>query len=285
MNTETRAIVVALTAMLLLAMGFISPATAASDATIVVQPSETTIDADETATFEVILDPANQGVGAGELAVGVDDESVATIVDAQIGGSPNFSDISWESDNSSADVKYALAETVDSGEVTVITVTVQAESPGSTSLSVMETADNDDIKLFTEQGERYEITSATSTTLFVEEENEDESSSGSGGDSSSSSSSGSTGAGDDESAETSSSDNETEDGEYSDDQTQKEATTEGADDGDSTTETRTTESETETVETASQAPADATQEDLPGFGLLAGLTALLLFAFILARRS
>jgi hypothetical protein len=95
--------------------------------------------------------------------VSLDDASVGTITEVDLGGAPpsSFSDVSISADGSSAEVDAVGADTPDSGPVTVVTVTVEGAAAGQTDLSV------DVSSVGTEGGVDYAITGVSGASLTV----------------------------------------------------------------------------------------------------------------------
>jgi hypothetical protein len=118
-----------------------------------------------TTTYDLVVDTADSGVGAYTATVTVDDPSVATITDVQLLGSPagQTTNVDIASDGSSVTIDAALMNTADTGSVPVATITVQGETPGSTSLSPSVSA------LGNEQGTSYDVTGTNGASLTVTE--------------------------------------------------------------------------------------------------------------------
>jgi hypothetical protein len=152
--------------ILMLVASVVAPAAMAAPSTgITVQTADDSIDVGETTTFEVVLENANGGVGAYGLTVSLDDASVGTITEVDLGGAPpsSFSDVSISADGSSAEVDAVGADTPDSGPVTVVTVTVEGAAAGQTDLSV------DVSSVGTEGGVDYAITGVSGASLTVDD--------------------------------------------------------------------------------------------------------------------
>jgi hypothetical protein len=117
-------------------------------------------------TYDVVVDDADGGVGAAEIRVAVDDTSVATVTGASVAGG-NTDEIQVASDGSFVDIEYFGADTADTGPVTVATVTLQGASAGTASLSVEAAEGNDDVLVFDEGGDGYDVTGTNGATLEV----------------------------------------------------------------------------------------------------------------------
>ena len=129
---------------------------------VVVQPSDGSVDVGETTTFDVVVPNADGGVGAYNLTVGLSDSSVASITDVEFGGDPGLTETPVETD-STVTARAALADTADTGSVTVLTVTVEGLADGTTDLTLDVNA------LGTEEGINYAVPQATGATLTVGE--------------------------------------------------------------------------------------------------------------------
>jgi hypothetical protein len=115
-------------------------------------------------TYEVVVDSANGGVGAGEFAVSVDDTSVATISDAEV---LNGAIVESVVTDSSIEVDYYGADTAETGSVVVATVTVAGVGDGTTGLTLEATSGNADVLLFDEEGTGYDVTGTNGASLEV----------------------------------------------------------------------------------------------------------------------
>jgi PKD repeat protein len=151
-------VLVGLLAGALLGTGAVAGATATA---VSLDPATTTVDAGDAATFDVVVESVDGGVGAYTATVALDDGSVAEITDIELQGSPGLSDVSIADDGSSATINAALMNTADGGSVTVATVTVQGTAPGQTPVAIDVSALGD------EAGESYEVTGIQDATLSV----------------------------------------------------------------------------------------------------------------------
>ncbi|MFC5970385.1 CARDB domain-containing protein [Halomarina salina] len=132
------------------------PATAVS-----LSPSEQTVGVGGTATFDVVVENADGGVGAIDLDVAIGDTATAEIVGID-SPATGFEDASVAGDGSSASIAAVGMDTADTGAVTVATVTVEGASVDSTTLSVSSAV------LGTEDGvETYDVTGTSDATLSV----------------------------------------------------------------------------------------------------------------------
>ena len=170
-KTTRRIATVLVVATLLTSTAFLTAA--AGDTSLTVTADSDTISVGETTTVDVIVENAEDGVGAGELAVSVDGD-IAAITDVSIGGDPGFATTTSNDDNSTVAVEYATADTSDSGAVTILTITVKGEAAGTTDVTVGPTDSNDESLLFDETGVGYDITGTESTTVTVTNDDSEE---------------------------------------------------------------------------------------------------------------
>jgi hypothetical protein len=122
--------------------------------------SETTDGSGETA-FDVLVENATGGVGAHTTTVSVADPDVAAITNVTLRGDPGQSAVDIAANNSSVTIDAALMDTDDSGVVTIATITVEANSSGTTGVGLDVSA------LGNETGSPYEVTDASGATLTV----------------------------------------------------------------------------------------------------------------------
>lgn len=143
-----------------LAAGTVS---AAGATTVTLSPDTSSITPTETTTVDVVVDRADGGVGAYALAVTLEESSVGTITAVELHGEPGLTNRSTGPHNDSVRMMAALANTSDSGTVTVATVTVRGESAGRSTLSVDVEALGD------ERGNSYGVETVRNATLVVEQ--------------------------------------------------------------------------------------------------------------------
>lgn len=283
--------VVAAALLVTLLVSVAAPVSAAGTTDVFVTPTESEIAQDETTTVDVVVGDANRGVGASELRVAVTEPSVASITNVTIRGAPSLTNVTYADDRSWVDVEYATANTTDSGDVPILTVTVEGRAAGSTDFSVLPRADNDAVLAFDERGDGYAISEVRNGTLTVTEARsgggDGGGSGGGGGDSGASGGSNDDDSADSETSESTESTPEPTATETPDSPTDEEPTTSAP--AESTTapatNTETPESGPQTETTVSTAtPADV-DSGLPITGIAAGggLVALIAVA-ALARR-
>ncbi len=162
---------------LLLAVVVALPATAGvataattTDLTVSID-DDSTIAPGETTTVAVAVTDVDGGVGAAELGVSLDDDSVAEITDVSVLNDPGLTDNAISGDGTSADFNYGLANTSDTGEVTIIEVTVEAIGAGSTTIDIVQNSQTENLVVFDEGGAGYTLDNIGSATLTVEEQN------------------------------------------------------------------------------------------------------------------
>jgi predicted nucleotidyltransferase len=135
----------------------------ARETAVSLQLSDSTVSVGETTTYDVVVDTADGGVGAYDFSVSIDDPSVASISDVAVSGDPSgeTTEVSIAEDGSAADVKAALADTDDSGSVTIATVTVRGDDAGTSDIGLAVEA------LGTEAGASYAVTETTGASITV----------------------------------------------------------------------------------------------------------------------
>ncbi|WP_373188865.1 hypothetical protein [Halolamina sp.] len=133
------------------------------------KPNSVTATSGETTTYDVVVDTANGGVGAYNFIVSIADPSVASISDVTVGGNPSeqTTDVSIADDGASTDVTAVLADTNDTGSVTIATVTIQGDEGGTSDIGLTVDA------LGTESGESYTVTETAGASITVEAADED----------------------------------------------------------------------------------------------------------------
>lgn len=152
-----------LVVLLLVSLVVTVPAAAAGTTSVSLTPTETTADAGERVAVDVVVDEASGGVGAWEVRLNLSDGGVADIVDVTLHGGPGLQTVDIAEDNNSVYFDAALANTDDTGPVTIATVTVELTAEGQTTL--VPTID----ALGDEEGDRYTVTETTGTTIATGE--------------------------------------------------------------------------------------------------------------------
>lgn len=143
-------------------VGSAADAGAANATTLQVAASADRVTVSETTTVEVRVSDVDGGVGAYELAVGLSDPSVASIADVELVGDPGLRTVSVADDGSRADLKAALLDTADAGDVTVARVTLSGVAPGTTDVSVSVSA------LGAEDGSAYAVDGRSASVTVAE---------------------------------------------------------------------------------------------------------------------
>jgi hypothetical protein len=135
----------------------------ASETSVSLSPESSEVVVGEVETYDVVVDNADGGVGAYELTVSLDDSSVASITDVELGGGPDAQtqNVTFADDGSSVTVSAALADTSDTGSVTIASVTVEGVAEGSSDLSV------DVQALGNEEGDSYTVTEENGASISV----------------------------------------------------------------------------------------------------------------------
>lgn len=142
----------------------VATAAAAGPTTVRLAANES-VTVSQTTTVDVVVEDVDGGVGAYNVSVAVNDPSIARITDVELKGDPSEETrrVTLADDGSSATMVAALADTADTGRVTIATVTVRGEAVGSTPLDLTVTALGD------ERGRSY-TPEAEATSLTIEEE-------------------------------------------------------------------------------------------------------------------
>lgn len=167
-GTQVRALF--LTGLMVLSVfAVVSPAAAAGSTDVSLEPGSATVSTGQTTTFDVVVGNADGGVGAFNLTVTSD--SNAAIVDATSVTADPTTDISFGANNESVTITGAIADTDNSGQVAIATVTVEGESAGDANLGVSVT------DLADEGANSYTVDQTNGATLTVEGEDD-----GDGGD-------------------------------------------------------------------------------------------------------
>jgi|GEM_PF-4607290 len=158
LRTWTAAGALALVVSLLAAA---SVATAASTATVSLSPTEDSVAVGETTTVDVVVEGVDGGVGAFNVTVTVADPSRASIESVELHGNPGVERVKRPRDAASVTVSAALADTNDTGDVTVLTLVVRGERAGTTTLDAsVETLGDED-------GDAYTVSRTNGATLSV----------------------------------------------------------------------------------------------------------------------
>lgn len=133
----------------------------ASGQQVSVVPATQTTSEGETVTYDVVFETADSGVGSYNFTLTSANASVAQFTDVTLNGDPGVSEVNFTTNGSRLSVDVALADTNDTGSVTLATVSVKSINTGTTdlALSVGVVAD--------EQGNSYTIAEDTGTSINV----------------------------------------------------------------------------------------------------------------------
>lgn len=143
-----------------------TPAAAAGQTQLAVQPGEVQLSAGETTTVDVVVTNADGGVGAVGVHLALTNPSVASIESVSVKGDPGQQQIDVTASGASATVSAALMDTGDTGAVTVLTVTLHGESSGQTGLK-LSLAEGSSGGLGDELGAAYDVTATPDATVTV----------------------------------------------------------------------------------------------------------------------
>jgi hypothetical protein len=161
-----RASVTAVVAALVLFVAITGVVMAAGNTTVSVTPEAGSVDVNGTTTFRVVVDDADDGVGAAEIGIAVDDPTVAGIAEVEVLGTGETV-VNVTDDGASADVEYAFRDTADNGAVAIIEVTVEGRAAGETGLAIEAAEGNDGVLVFDEDGTGYNVTGTNGADLTV----------------------------------------------------------------------------------------------------------------------
>lgn len=136
-----------------------SPASAAGSTDVSVSPTDKSVTAGNTVTYDIVVETADTGVGSYDFTLNSSNGTIATIqsVDAKGGGTE---DITINDDGTSASVVVAFAS-IDAGEAVLATVTISGKKAGDATLdlSVDDVTDED--------ANSYTLEAVTDGTLTV----------------------------------------------------------------------------------------------------------------------
>jgi hypothetical protein len=138
-------------------------AAAAGTTAVGLSPADSTVQAGSTTTVDVVVESADGGVGAYNIDVSVVDPATATITGIAPGGNPSESttETTVAGDGSNAGVAAALADTDDTGTVTVATITLEGQAAGTADLNLTVNALGD------ETGAPYTVDEVSHGTITV----------------------------------------------------------------------------------------------------------------------
>ena len=137
----------------------------AGSTTVRLAPTTETVGVDETATFDLVVQRADGGVGAVDATVTVGD--AARITNVTFTGDPGTQRLAVSDDGQTADLEAALLQTSGADRLTVATVTVVGVEAGQTTVDAQIDALGD------EAGNAYDVTATPAATLDVTEDGSD----------------------------------------------------------------------------------------------------------------
>lgn len=132
----------------------VTPVAAQAEQSVVVTPATSNAEVGETIQYDIVLNGADGGVGAYEFTATVSNPDVATITEVSLNGEPSLKEISHTESGNSVDVKAALADTKQTGDITLASISIEADEPGRTDLNI------NDLAVGNEEGFSYEPTVA-----------------------------------------------------------------------------------------------------------------------------
>ncbi|SDM53166.1 hypothetical protein SAMN04487949_1980 [Halogranum gelatinilyticum] len=137
----------------------VDPAPAVKSTDVSLSPTDAEITLGNTGTYDIVVENTDGGVGAFTATVTVDDPSVAIITDVEVQGSPGLLETDYASDNSSVTINAALADTANTGSVTIATIEVTGQGEGTANLGL------DVAALGDENGNSYTVDSTSGATV------------------------------------------------------------------------------------------------------------------------
>jgi len=155
-NQLTVSIVTAAVIATLVVPGLVAGATT----TVSLNPADQTLVQGERTTVDVVVENADDGVGAYAATITISDRDVVQIADVAVEGSPDLTDVSVSDDGSRATVKAALMN-ANGEDAVVATVTIEGATVGTTGVSVAVDALGD------REGNSYQVAGTTDATLSV----------------------------------------------------------------------------------------------------------------------
>ncbi|WP_049984765.1 hypothetical protein [Halobellus rufus] len=176
-RSRSRCAACALALVVLLAAA-VGVAAAADTTDLGVAPHTDNVAPGDTTEVDVVVESADGGVGAINASVTLSDPEVATVADVTIHGDPRLENVTDHDDG--VEISAALADTEDTGRVTILTLVLRGEASGQTAIDVNARALGD------EGGNAYTVAGIERPTVTVADGSD-----GSGSDGSSRSSDGS----------------------------------------------------------------------------------------------
>lgn len=136
-----------------------SLAVAAGSTSVTVAPAQSSSGVGESITFDIVIEDAANGVGAWEMQLNLTNETVADISSITLHGNPDLRTVNIGENQNSVYFDAALADTEDTGSVTIATVTLKVRSAGETNLALTVDALGD------EAGNSYSVAGITNGAL------------------------------------------------------------------------------------------------------------------------
>ncbi|WP_241431990.1 hypothetical protein [Haloferax mucosum] len=271
-RTRVRSLAACLAVVCLVAA---APVALAATATSVgFESGSATVEPGATTTVDVVVSDVDAGVGAYNLTVSLENESVGRLSEVTMADGERIAprNISYRDNRTTATLSSIGLDTDDTGSVAIASVTIEAaDSTGDSALDI------DVSSLGNEDGNPYTVTKTTGLDLSV---SESDGSSGGGGGSSGGGGGGNSGGGNDDSG---SNDGGSDDGADGDSQTKTANSP-------TPTESTATESATPTTEPTATPTQDTETEEpatgtgVPGFGVVSALVAAGAFGLQRAAR-
>ncbi|RAW46972.1 hypothetical protein DQW50_00875 [Halorubrum sp. 48-1-W] len=134
----------------------------APETAVSLRPDAATVDERDSATYDVVAEGADGGVGAYDFTLTVDDSRIASISDVAVPGNSTVSATRLDDDGASVDATGRLTDTNASGNVTIATVTVDGDAVGTSDIGLTTNA------LGTDADESYNVTGTNGASITVE---------------------------------------------------------------------------------------------------------------------
>ncbi|WP_256685738.1 hypothetical protein [Halococcus qingdaonensis] len=164
-SKRTLATIALVTVVLLSAGAAVSfTASAAGSTTVSFSPQSSTVAAGEMATYDIVVDNTDNGVGTTNASIELSNPSVGEITNIELAGSPADSNVNITDDGSAASfdvIYFGNALSGDADGVTVATVTVNGTATGESALTL------DVNEISDSAGGLYDVTETTPGTLTV----------------------------------------------------------------------------------------------------------------------
>ena len=119
-------------------------------------------------TFDVVIKGADEGVGALDITVDVADARVGSITHVKQHANPKIGGAKIAADGSSATIRAALMESVESDSIRVASITLDADRVGRTELSLTVSVVGD------HNGTAYAVSDVSGATFVVENRSSDD---------------------------------------------------------------------------------------------------------------